>query len=334
MLADLKDIKRAHSRSSTRNRLQHIYIQPVCNCEMQSFNLTAYRWWLVGLDLAYVFLGFAAAKEDKYPASRHRDTFTSKCWVGTHIVLGAVVIYGGATIFILDNQRISVQHCTWVLRLIAVVALLHAMTVPGMLAKVPGCRKLTVSYYVGVTTINVYTAVVVLCTPSVHNLLLLWGSLSAFVYVRFFVFAFYIVSGGADFMVVYTLAMGLAGYFATIANGLNGLSLLIIASPVVVAPLMVSYNRWFHNKFASEISHESGGVLFKICSAVHRALDPVDVPHQPSFKTGWYRSMNLWFAADHPSVAQVTQVPVVEFTVKSLNANKNSSDIDSGSDAV
>ena len=194
MLADLKDIKRAHSRSSTRYRLQHIYIQPVCNCEMQSFNLTAYRW------------------------------------------LGAVVIYGGATIFILDNQRISVQHCTWVLRLIAVVALLHAMTVPGMLAKVPGCRKLTVSYYVGVTTINVYTAVVVLCTPSVHNLLLLWGSLSAFVYVRFFVFAFYIVSGGADFMVVYTLAMGLAGYFATIANGLNGLSLLIIASPVVVAP--------------------------------------------------------------------------------------------------
>ena len=307
-------------------------------------DFTAYRWCLVGLDLAYLFLGFAAAKERKYPASRHRNSFISKLWVGNHIALGATVVYGGAVTFVLDNQTVSFQNCTWVLRLIAVAAVLHAVTVPGMLSKVPGCRKLTVPYYVGVTFINLFTAVQVLCTPSVQNLMLLWGSFSAFVYVRFFVFCFHIVSGGADFMVVYTLAMGLAGYFATVANGLNGLSLLIIITPIVFAPMMVSYSRWYHSKFASEICirsqkctaaaavGRSGGLLFVVCSAIHTALDPVDVPHQPSYTAGWYRSLLCWFAADNTSVAHVTQVAATEFNVQPLDAHRKSLDL--GNDAV
>lgn len=300
---------------------------------MQSFDLTVYRWCLVGLDLAYLFLGLAAAKENKYPASRHRKSFGSKCWVGTHILVGATVIYGGATIFVLDNQAVSLQRCTWVLRCIAVSAVLHAITVPGMLAKVPGCRKLTIPYYVGVTIINLYTAVNVLRTPSVQNLMLLWGAVSAFVYVRFFVFIFHIVSGGADFMVVYTLAMGLSGYFATVANGLNGLSLFIIITPVLIAPMMVWYSRWYHSRFANEILHnvhKCGGVsdaplgrsdslLFLICTAIHDALNPVDVPHQPSYKAGWYRTLVLWFAADSFPVACVDQVDPDKFSVQPLD---------------
>lgn len=66
--------------------------------------------------------------------------------------------------------------------------------------KVPGCRKVTVPYYVGLTTINVCNAIRVLYAPSVQYLVLLWGSLSAFVYVRIFVF--HVVSGGADYMVI------------------------------------------------------------------------------------------------------------------------------------
>lgn len=300
---------------------------------MQPFDITVYRWCLVGLDLAYLFLGVAAAKENKYPASRHRKSFGSKCWVGMHIVLGAIVIYGGATIFVLDNQAVSLQHCTWVLRCIAVSALLHAVTVPGMLAKVPGCRKLTVPYYFGVTIINLYTATQVLRTPSVQNLMLLWGAVSAFVYVRFFVFIFHIVSGGADFMVIYTLAMGLSGYFATVANGLNGLSLLIITTPVFVAPVMVMYSRWYHSTFANEILHNShkcgdvsdatlgrsDGLLFSICTAVHDAFNPVDVPHQPSYKVGWYRTLVLWFAADNLPVVCVNIVDPNMFSVRPGN---------------
>ena len=299
---------------------------------MRSCDLTVYRWCLVGLDLAYLFLGLAAAKENKYPASRHRETFGSKCWVGAHILLGAVVIYGGATVFVLDNQSVSLQHCTGVLRFIAISAVLHAITVSGMLKKVPGCRKVTVPYYVGVTVINLYTAIQVLCTPSVPNLMLLWGAVSAFVYVRFFVFVFHIVSGGADFMVVYTLAMGLAGYFATIVNGLNSLSLLIIITPVFVAPVMVLYSRWYHTRFAGEIMRKcqkcvvgddaarghSGGLLFSVCTSIHDAFNPVDVPHQPSFKTGWYRTLLLWFAADN--LASANRVDGNKFTVQPQDA--------------
>ncbi|KAL3141394.1 hypothetical protein ABBQ32_004969 [Trebouxia sp. C0010 RCD-2024] len=295
---------------------------------MQSCGLTAYHWCLVGLDLAYLFLGWAAAKGNKYPASRHQNTFVSKCWVGTHIVLGAIVIYGGAVIFILDNQSVSFKN-TWVLRLLAVAAVLHSSTVPGMLSKVPGCRKLNVPYYVGTVVINLYTAIQVLCTPTVQNLMQLWGALNAFVYVRLFVFLFHIVSGGADYMVVYTLAMGLAGYFATVANGLHGLSLLIIISPVVGAPLMVSYSRWYHSTFTTSTltsvesavvgdataADRSGGLLFLICSAIHDALDPVDVPHQPSVHVGWYRSLLSWFAADNLPVGDAAKVAALEFTV-------------------
>jgi len=222
-------------------------------------------------------------------------------------VLGALVIYGGAAIFILDNQHISFSNCDWVLRIIAVAGVLHSCTVPGMLSKVPGCRKVTVPYYVGVTTINVFNAIRVLYAPSVQYLMLLWGSLSAFVYVRIFVFVFHVVSGGADYMVIYTLAMGLAGYFATIANGLNGLSLLIIASPAVVAPFMVGYSRWYHKTFAERLPVEDATIpakkdsrqhriLHAICKGVHAALDPADMPHKAAYKGGWYSSLALWFA--------------------------------------
>lgn len=296
---------------------------------MQCCGLTAYRWCLVGLDLAYLLLGWAAAKGNKYPASRHRNTFISKCWVGIHIVLGAIVIYGGAVIFVLDNQRVSIKNTTWVLRSLAIAAVMHASTVPGMLSKVPGCRKLNVPYYVGTIVINLYTAVQVLCTPSVQKMMLLWGAMNAFVYVRFFVFLFHIVSGGADYMVVYTLAMGLAGYFATAANGLHGLFLLIVVSPVLFAPLMVLYSRWYHSTFTTSTStniqyavvcdataaDRSGDLLFLVCSTIHDALDPVDVPHQPSVNIGWYRSLLLWFAVDNLPMAHVAKVAALEFTV-------------------
>lgn len=287
---------------------------------MQQFDLTAYRWVLVGLDLAYLFLGFAAAKEDKYPASRHRVSRASKSFVGVHIVVGAAVIYGGAVIFVLDNQHVNLSHCSWLYRVIAIAAVLHCCTVPGMLSKVPGCRKITVSYYVGVTIINFCNAVRVLCSPSVAHLMLLWGLLSVFVYVRFFVFVFHVVSGGADFMVVYTMSMALAGYFATVANGLNSLSLLIIAAPVVIAPFMVVYSSWFHRHFdvllhsakladdqvdqaVKSNSNASQGAKVSffsaVCSCVHAALDPADMPHQPAFKIGWYKNLMTWFVANN-----------------------------------
>ena len=189
---------------------------------------------------------------------------------------------GGATIFVLDNQSVLLVHCTWVLRCIAIAALLHAITIPGMLAKVPGCRKVTVPYYVRVTIINLYTAVEVLRTPSVQHLMLLWGALSVFVHARLFVFVFHTVSGGADFMVIYILAMGLSGYFATLANGLNGLSYRIVILLVVFAPIKVLYSRWYHSQFANVILGNaqecavsgvalgrSGGLVFSVCSIIH-----------------------------------------------------------------
>ncbi len=296
-----------HAGKPTTTLVVDKALPPDSTAKMLQYDMTAYRWVLVGLDLSYLCLGSAAAKENLYPASRHRVSRASKACVAVHIVLGALVIYGGPAIFTLDNQHINFTNCDWVLRTIAVAGVLHSYTVPGMLSKVPGCRKVTVPYYVGVTTINFFNAIRVLYAPSVQYLMLLWGSLSAFVYVRIFVFVFHVVSGGADYMVIYTLAMGLAGYFATIANGLNGLSLLLIASPAVVAPFMVDYSRWYHKTFAECLPVEDATIpakktsrqhtiLHAICNGVHAALDPADMPHKAAYKGGWYSSLILWFA--------------------------------------
>lgn len=94
--------------------------------------------------------------------------------------------------------------------------------------------------------------------------------------------------------------MGLAGYFATVANELNGLSLLIIASPAV-------YSRWYHKTFAECLPVEDATIpakktsrqhriLHAICKSVHAALDPADMPHKAAYKGGWYSSLALWCA--------------------------------------
>lgn len=174
----------------------------------------------------------------------------------------------GAAIFVCHQ----ILHCSVTasaLTLHAKLGLLHSLTVPGMLRKIVGVRLLTVPFYLAITVANMFNALSLLWEPSYGHAMALWGSMSAFLWVRYFYFIFEVLSGGLDEKAVYTLATGLGGLFG-IQFQMHPLWLVNIASPVVFAPLMVLVHR-VHLRL--EFMNMPKPVM-TLLTVVHEALHP------------------------------------------------------------
>lgn len=201
--------------------------------------------FLLALDVSYVGLAFLQhiSSKSTFPARRHLVSPSSRFWILVHILAGAVVIYVGAAIFVTQKHSTVPE---WPLFLMAAAGLVHSTAVLPLFSKVVGIRKLTVPWYCGINLLNIYNSIALFQDRSFGRGMQLWSSMNTFLWVRYFYFALDILSGSADKLATYTVALGASSFLGLLAGPCSFWWLLMLTAPLIGSPFMVLFDRLFY----------------------------------------------------------------------------------------
>ncbi len=142
--------------------------------------------------MAYPVLACLQGKFFTYPAKRHHSDRLSIAFVALHIFASGLVIWGGCATWLALRFQCIIPKSVY--QAIACAGFAHVASNITLLRKIPGIRVINVPIYTMVTVYNCYRAVLLFQHHDTRTFLLLWCSVTTFVFVRFYLVVFFLLT--------------------------------------------------------------------------------------------------------------------------------------------
>ena len=181
----------------------------------------------------------------KFPSTRF-DSMRGSIWL--HILVGSIIIFYVPFLHFEDlvaPVSAKADEALWrqlSYLVLAYSGIIHSLTVLKVVGKVMGEKRVTVALYLGAGAINMYNSVELALDPGLRKAFLLFGSMSTFVYVRFFIVAFGFSK--IDWELNYTYSILAAAATAYPLSQQRPVVYTLLAMPVLYGPFHERVCRW------------------------------------------------------------------------------------------
>ena len=220
--------------------------------EDASFDLTGFLWCIFAANMAYPVLACLQGRLFVYPAKRHRSDPYSVAFIGCHICASGLVIWGGCAVWLAVQLRYAVPNGVY--QAIACAGLAHVASNVVLLRKIPGIRAINVPIYVMITVYNGYRSSLLIEHHDKRDFLLLWCSMTTFVFVRYYLAAFFIMTYSTHdvtevrtYETLYTACLPYAGVWGVIipavSLGADPRWLCLYGAVAVLGPMMIALHQ-------------------------------------------------------------------------------------------
>ena len=216
------------------------------------FDITGFLWCIFAVNMAYPVLACLQGRLFAYPAKRHHSDRISIGLITSHILAGGLVIWGGCAVFLALHFHCKIPKDVY--QAIACAGFAHAASNITLFRKIPGLRAINVPFYVVITGYNWYRAVLLFQHHDTRNFYLLWCSVTTFVFVRFYLGVFFLLTfsthdydSTATYETVYTACLPYASIWGivipAVSLGADPRWLCVYGAPAVLGPMMLASYR-------------------------------------------------------------------------------------------